>query len=156
MASAIWLAEDRGSGCVDAGGRDVLAVPQFRHAGQSNTSEAFPLLRFIATAPRTRDHPRPTRRAPERPAGAGRADNDLGLMLVERGLSRGECGSEIIVVEGRVDDFKAVLGEVGRFDAARHRVPAVEEKDFHEIRTVLEGDAAGIYLPHECGHGGAS
>ena len=70
---------------------------------------------------------------------SGRTDNDLRLVFVELRLGRGDGRAEVVVIEGRVEDFKAVLGEVGRFDAARDRVPAVEKQDFHAIRTVPEG-----------------
>ena len=56
-----------------------------------------------------------------------RTDNDLRLMVVELRLGGGDGRAEVVVIEGRVEDFKAVLGEVRRFDAARDRVPAVEK-----------------------------
>ncbi|MGD0897019.1 MAG: hypothetical protein ABR915_04225 [Thermoguttaceae bacterium] len=40
---------------------------------------------------------------------------------------------EIVVGQGRVQDFVAVVFEVGRLDAARCRLPVVEEKDFHGL-----------------------
>ena len=62
------------------------------------------------------------------PAGT---DNDIGLMPVELGLGDADGGVEIVVGQGRVQDFVAVVLEVGRLDAARCRLPAVEEEDFH-------------------------
>jgi hypothetical protein len=54
-------------------------------------------------------------------------------MLIECSLGGRKSGGEVIVIEGRVDDFVAVLGEVRRLDAAWDRVPPVEEEDFHGV-----------------------
>ena len=64
------------------------------------------------------------------PASAG-ADDDIGPMPVELGLGNADGGIEIVVGRGRVQDFVAVILEIGRLDAARGGLPAVEEKDFH-------------------------
>ena len=98
-------------------GFTVLAVPYFFQAGQSRTSLASPLSMFIATAP-PRD----------------RADDDLGLVLVELGLGDLDGLGEVFVGQCRVDDLVAVLRQEGRLDAARDRLPAVEEEDFHDAR----------------------
>ena len=50
-------------------------------------------------------------------------------MLVKLGLGCGESSGEIFVGKFRVDDRVAVVLEIGRLDAARDRLPAVEEED---------------------------
>src|SRR5262249_46650327 len=40
---------------------------------------------------------------------------------------------EVFVGEGRVENFVAMLVQVGRLDATRDRLPAVEEEDFHGV-----------------------
>ena len=62
------------------------------------------------------------------PAGS---DDDIGLVPVELGLGDADGSIEIVVGQGRVQDFVAVVLEIGRLDAARCRLPAVEEEDFH-------------------------
>ena len=52
-------------------------------------------------------------------------------MLVELVLGDPDGQDEVFIRQLRVDDLVAVLGEDGRFDAARDRLPAVEEEDFH-------------------------
>jgi hypothetical protein len=52
-------------------------------------------------------------------------------MLVELGLGYADGGFEIVVGQGRIQDFMAVVFEAGRFHAARCRLRAVEEEDFH-------------------------
>ncbi len=52
-------------------------------------------------------------------------------MRVELGLGDPDGLGKIIVGQRRVDDFVAVIDQVGRFDAAGNRTPAVEEEDFH-------------------------
>ena len=42
-------------------------------------------------------------------------------------------GIEIVVGEGRVQDFVAVVTQVGRLQAAWGRLPAVEEEDSHRV-----------------------
>ena len=54
-----------------------------------------------------------------------------GLVLVELGLGDPDGLVEVVVGQLRVDDLVAVLQE-GRLDAARDRLPAVKEEDFHE------------------------
>ena len=56
-------------------------------------------------------------------------------VLVERCLSGAKSNVEIVVIQGWVDDFVSVLGEVSRFDAAWNGLPAVEEEDFHYFRS---------------------
>ena len=64
-------------------------------------------------------------------------------MLVE--LSLGGCQSsvEIIVIKGWVDDFVAVILQVGQFDATGNRMPAVKEEDLHASTESL------WHLPHK-------
>ena len=50
-------------------------------------------------------------------------------MLVELGLGGRKSSGEIVVIEGRVDDFVAVVLQVRRFDAAWDRMPAVSGKE---------------------------
>jgi hypothetical protein len=54
-------------------------------------------------------------------------------VAVELGLGRGENGAEVVIIKGRIDDLVAVILQVARLDAARVRVPAVEEQDFHVV-----------------------
>ena len=95
-------------------GFTVVAVPHRFQAGQSRTSGVVAAV--------------DVHRHGTAPAGA---DNDIGMMLVELGLGDADGGIEIVVGQGRVQDFVAVVLEVGRLDAARCRLPAVEEEDFH-------------------------
>ena len=53
------------------------------------------------------------------------------IVPVELGLGDANSGIEIVIGQGRVDDFVAVVLEVGRFHTARNRLPAVKEEDFH-------------------------
>jgi hypothetical protein len=66
------------------------------------------------------------------PASA-RSHDDLGLVLIELGLGDADGFRHVVVRELRIDDGVAVLGEVRRLDAAWDRLPAVQEKDFHEV-----------------------
>jgi hypothetical protein len=52
-----------------------------------------------------------------------RADDHLGLMLVELLLGDLDGLDEILVGQLRIDDLMAVLGKEGRFDAAWDRLP---------------------------------
>jgi hypothetical protein len=52
-------------------------------------------------------------------------------MLVELGWAILTRLAEILIPQLRVDDPVAVMGEERRFDAARNRLPAVENQDFH-------------------------
>ena len=52
-------------------------------------------------------------------------------MLIELGLGSLDCQREVIVIEGRIQDFVAVVLEVDWLYATWDGVPAVEEKDFH-------------------------
>jgi len=61
----------------------------------------------------------------------GTSNYDIWLMLVELSPSGLDCQHEVIVIKRWVDDFVAVVLQVGRFDAAWDRVPAVKEEDFH-------------------------
>ena len=40
---------------------------------------------------------------------------------------------EVVVIKSWIDDFVAVLCEVGRFDATGDRMPAVEKEKFHVV-----------------------
>jgi hypothetical protein len=51
--------------------------------------------------------------------------------MVAFGLGGADGLVEVVVIEGRVDDLVAVIGEVGRLDTSRNRMPAVEEEDLH-------------------------
>ena len=52
-------------------------------------------------------------------------------MLVELLLGDLYGQGEVFIRQFRVDDLVAVLDQKGRLDAARDRLPAVEEEDFH-------------------------
>jgi len=52
-------------------------------------------------------------------------------MLVEVGLGDPDGGIEIVFGKYRIEDFVAVVIQVGQLQAARCRLPAVEEEEFH-------------------------
>jgi len=54
-------------------------------------------------------------------------------VFVELGLGDPGGFIEILVGQRRIDEFVAVLGQEGRFDATRNRLPAVKKEDFHEV-----------------------
>jgi hypothetical protein len=62
--------------------------------------------------------------------------------MVAFGLGGADGLVEVVVIEGRVDDLVAMIGEVGRLDAARNRMPAVEEEDSHRNSNVARCRAA--------------
>jgi hypothetical protein len=45
---------------------------------------------------------------------------------------------KVFIRQCGVDDLVAMLGQVHRLDAARHRLPAAEEKDFHSNIVALK------------------
>src|SRR5262249_21289051 len=61
-------------------------------------------------------------------------DDHLGLLLVELGLCDADSLVEVLVRQGRVDDFVAVVFQKRRLDAAWNRLPTVEKEDFHRRR----------------------
>jgi hypothetical protein len=70
-------------------------------------------------------------------------------MPVERLLSGSDSGGEIVVIEGWVDDGMAVILQVGRFDAARYAVPAVEEENGCHLNSLLiAGQHHALFPPH--------
>lgn len=69
------------------------------------------------------------------------------MVLVERGLGDSQSSLEIVFVEGRVDGLVAVLGKVGRFDAALNRMQAVEEEDLHGVWTSTTWTGASARIP---------
>jgi hypothetical protein len=54
-------------------------------------------------------------------------------MAVELGLGSPNGCSEIVVIQGGVDDGVTVVLEVSRFNAPRDAVPTVEEEDEHGL-----------------------
>ena len=54
------------------------------------------------------------------------------MMPVELGLGDYHGLIEILVVQGGIQDLVAVLGQVGRLDAARCRLPAMKEENYHQ------------------------
>ena len=98
-------------------GFTVLAVPHFFHAGQSRTSRASPLLMFIATAPPL-DEPTTT-------WGWCLSNSAWAILTASSKSSSGSFG---------LMTSWPCLGQEGRLDAARDRLPAVEEEDFHRRR----------------------
>jgi hypothetical protein len=50
---------------------------------------------------------------------------------VEFGLGSANGGIEVVIGQGWVQDFVAVVLQVGRLQAALGRLPAVEEEDGH-------------------------
>ena len=95
-------------------GFTVVAVPHRFQAGQSRTSGVDARVDVHGDGPT--------------PAGA---DHNIGMMPVELGLGDPDGFVEIIVGQGRIQDLVAVVLEIGRLDAARCRLPAVEEEDGH-------------------------
>jgi hypothetical protein len=64
-------------------------------------------------------------------------------VLVEFALGDPDGLLEVLVRQLGIQDGVATLGQVGRFDAARNRLPAVEEEDFHEARRIIANHAFG-------------
>ena len=87
----------------------VLADPNRFQAGHSRTSGVSSAFMFIAMAP------------------PGWTDHDIRMMLIELGLGNADGGVEIVVGQSRIENLVAVVLEIGRLDAARRRLPAVEE-----------------------------
>ena len=51
---------------------------------------------------------------------------DIGPVHVEFGLVDADGLTELVVIQSRVDDLVAVLGQVGRFHPVWDRVPATQ------------------------------
>jgi hypothetical protein len=66
-------------------------------------------------------------------------------VLIELGLGGRKSSGEVIVIQSRIDDFVAVVLQVGRFDAAWDRVPAVKEEDFHWVESSFSFKQLGQY-----------
>jgi len=47
------------------------------------------------------------------------------------GLGDPDGGIEVVFGQGGIEDFVAVVIQVGRFEAARRRLPVVQEEEFH-------------------------
>ena len=101
-------------------GFNDLAEPHFFQAGQSSTSLAWPLRRFIATAP-----PR----------------HDVRLARIVGSLGRCQCHLEVVVVQRRLDDLVTTASQGRRLHAPYTRVPAVEVEEFHGMAATTEGYA---------------
>jgi hypothetical protein len=54
------------------------------------------------------------------------------MVLVVIRLGDGDGGIQVVVGQGRIQDFVAVVLQVGRLQSAGRRFPVVEEEDFHE------------------------
>ncbi len=63
---------------------------------------------------------------------SGRAHSHGEAVTVVLGLGDTDGLIEVVVIHARVHDLVALLGEVGRLDPARNRVPAVQEEDLHK------------------------
>ena len=83
-------------------GLTVVAVPHFFHAGHSKTSAAPPDVDVHGDR-----------------AAARRADDHVGVVPVELGLSDPDRLGEIFVRQGRIDHGMTVLGQIGRLYAPR-------------------------------------
>jgi hypothetical protein len=68
------------------------------------------------------------------PATSRASNDDLGLISIELGLRGPQGEIEVIVIEFGVADLAAVLLEIGRLDAARDTLPAVQKEKFHVSR----------------------
>ena len=53
------------------------------------------------------------------------------MVLIELGLGDFQGGVEVVVGEMRIEDFVAVVFEIGRPQTTRSRLPAMEEEDSH-------------------------
>jgi hypothetical protein len=53
------------------------------------------------------------------------------LVVVGLGSENGEV--EIVIVESRLNDFVPSVFQLGEFDVAADAMPAVEEKNLHQI-----------------------
>ena len=65
-------------------------------------------------------------------------------MLVVFGLSRADCGFEIVVIEAGIQDFVPGVFQERRFDAANDAVPTVEKEDSH--RPIVTSCSSGTKL----------
>ena len=64
-------------------------------------------------------------------ATTGTADDDIGMMVIIFGLGDADGGIEVVIGQWGIEDFVAVVLEVGRLQAAWSRLPTVEEEDLH-------------------------
>ena len=76
-------------------------------------------------------------------------------MLIEFGLGDANCGVEIVVGQMGIEDFVAVLLQIGRLQAAWSGLPAVEEKDGREgpplnVRSQGVGGRVGLFAYQQC------
>jgi hypothetical protein len=62
-----------------------------------------------------------------------RSDDNLRAVFVEFRLSNPDCLGEVLVRQCGVENLVAVRLQEARLNAANHRVPTVEEQDFHRI-----------------------
>ena len=61
------------------------------------------------------------------------------MVLIELNLNNPDGFLKVLIRELRVDNGVASVLQVGRFDAARNRLPAVEEEDGDHLRKSLGG-----------------
>lgn len=84
----------------------------------------------------------------------GTAHHNIGLALLELGLGDPDGGVEVVGGKSGIEDVVAVVPGAGRLQAARSRLPAVEEEEFHQtdrlqceclhrILTVVSPNASG-------------
>ncbi len=69
------------------------------------------------------------------------------MMAVELSLGDADGGIEVVVGQGGVQNFVAVVLQVGRFDAAWSRLPAVEEEDSHGDQSNDNNRSLSLRLP---------
>ena len=63
-------------------------------------------------------------------AATGTADDHIGLVLIVLSLGDPDGGIEVLVGQGWIQDFVAVVLQIGRLEAARSRFEAVKELQF--------------------------
>ena len=98
-----------------------------RHTGKELNIKPFSQKRGWQA---TRDYAK--KRQKHRSATAPRrADHHIRLPLIQLGLRDADGGVEVVVGEMGIEDGVAVVPEIGRLQAARSRLEAVEEEDGH-------------------------
>jgi hypothetical protein len=72
------------------------------------------------------------------------ADHDIRLALLKLGLGNFHGSIKVFVGQGRVQDGVAVVLQVGRLQAARCRLPAVEKEDSHGALPLSSSSYPGL------------
>ena len=75
----------------------------------------------------------------------GTSDHNIGPVLVILGLGDPDGSIEIVVGQGRLQNFVAVVLQVGRLQAAQCRLPTVKEQD---LRGSIVADFGSAHMSH--------